>query len=242
MSRKRNRVQLNCFSCSKPFEIIKARVKVNRKNFCSVLCRNKQCGLERRLYKYPKKVGECFYCKKDIIAKNASFDKPNRKFCSKTCKIIWANKNIPYSAARRKKIGDRSRILFQGMNRTKEHIEKQRHTIMGKGHWNWQGGKTGLIRLIRNLFEMKSWRKSVFERDNYTCVWCGAKNGNGKAVILNADHIKQFSILIKENNIDSIEKALNCKELWNINNGRTLCLDCHKKTDSFASKGIKRSL
>ena len=23
------------------------------------------------------------------------------------------------------------------------------------------------------------------------------------------------------------------KELWNINNGITLCLDCHKETDSY---------
>ncbi len=31
-----------------------------------------------------------------------------------------------------------------------------------------------------------------------------------------------------ENNITSFEQALKCLKLWDINNGRTLCLNCHK--------------
>jgi 5-methylcytosine-specific restriction endonuclease McrA len=68
------------------------------------------------------------------------------------------------------------------------------------------------------------WRESVFKRDNYTCVWCGAKNkkGNGKTVVLNADHIKPF--------------ALYPELRFAIDNGRTLCVDCHRKTDNFGGK------
>ena len=69
---------------------------------------------------------------------------------------------------------------------------------------------------------MRLWRKSVFERDNYTCVWCGAKNGNGKAIILQADHIKPFA--------DYPELR------FAIDNGRTLCIDCHKKTNDYGWK------
>ena len=32
-----------------------------------------------------------------------------------------------------------------------------------------------------------------------------------------------------------MEKAKKCKELWDINNGETLCIACHKKTDSYAN-------
>lgn len=126
---------------------------------------------------------------------------------------------------------------------TKKVREKQRKAITGEKHWNWQGGKTGEIRKIRNSLEMKSWVRSIFERDNYTCVFCKAKNfkGNGKTIKLNADHIKSFSSIIKEHNIITANDALVCKKLWDLENGRTLCLDCHKKTDSFGGKGNSNS-
>ena len=61
-------------------------------------------------------------------------------------------------------------------------------------------------------------------RDNYTCVWCGARNGKGKTVILHADHIKQFAYF---------------PELrFAIDNGRTLCKTCHGRTETFARKMV----
>jgi formylmethanofuran dehydrogenase subunit E len=102
---------------------------------------------------------------------------------------------------------------------TKEAKLKQAKTISGKGHWNWQGGITPENRRRRNLAEYSEWRKTVFERDNYTCQFCGAKNGNGKNVYLQADHIKPWSTCI-ESRLD-------------IDNGRTLCKPCHETTESY---------
>lgn len=63
----------------------------------------------------------------------------------------------------------------------------------------------------------KIWREAVFERDNYTCVFCKRKKEvSGK---LNADHIKPFAYFPKLR--------------FDLNNGRTLCEECHKKTDTF---------
>jgi len=83
----------------------------------------------------------------------------------------------------------------------------------------WKGGITPINIAIRTSLEYKLWRTAVFERDNYTCIWCGAKSGNGKAIVLNADHIKRFS--------DYPELR------FAIDNGRTLCVHCHKTTDTW---------
>jgi len=42
--------------------------------------------------------------------------------------------------------------------------------------------------------------------------------------------------ILKQNNITTIKEALNCKELWKKSNGVTLCIKCHKKTDSYLWK------
>ena len=94
--------------------------------------------------------------------------------------------------------------------------------ITGKNHHNWKGGITPINKVIRKSAEYKLWRKAVFERDKYTCIWCGIKSEKGRVVYLHADHIKPFSLF---------------PELrFAIDNGRTLCIDCHKNTDTYGIK------
>ena len=107
--------------------------------------------------------------------------------------------------------------------------EEGRHNMSiarrGEGSPNWKGGITPINKRVRNSLEFRLWREAVFSRDNYTCVWCGARNGNGKKIILNADHIKSF--------------ALYPELRFAIDNGRTLCIDCHKTTDTYANNFFK---
>lgn len=94
---------------------------------------------------------------------------------------------------------------------------------------NWRGGVTPLYAQIRNHFKMRQWRCDVFTRDKFTCCECSDNKGGN----LNADHIIPFIAIVKSFQIDCIEKALNCEKLWDINNGRTLCENCHRKTDTY---------
>ena len=50
---------------------------------------------------------------------------------------------------------------------------------------------------------------------------------------LNADHIEPLSKLIFENNILSVKQALKCDELWQTENGMTLCEKCHQETETY---------
>lgn len=62
----------------------------------------------------------------------------------------------------------------------------------------------------RNSKLVVSWRRQVFERDNFTCQHCGTKGGN-----LHAHHIKEWS-KFPELRIE-------------VSNGLTLCISCHDK-------------
>lgn len=100
------------------------------------------------------------------------------------------------------------------------------HTaIMGDKHWLWKGGisKTEARKHVMMTLEYKLWRKAVFERDGYTCQWCGM---NG--IYIEADHIKAWSLY----------PALR----YAIDNGRTLCKPCHKKTDTYGAKALKKKI
>lgn len=111
----------------------------------------------------------------------------------------------------------------------------KRPNSTGERNHNWKGGKTKLSQKIRTSAEYSFWRKQIFERDDYTCQHCGRRNKKGDKVIIEADHIYPLYKLIDDFNITNINGAISCQELWDINNGRTLCRECHKKTDSYGT-------
>ena len=104
-------------------------------------------------------------------------------------------------------------------NKNKPHL-----AVRGEKNPNWKGGITPENRRIKLSIEYSLWRQAVFERDNYTCIWCGYKSHkkiNGKSDI-HADHIKQFAFY------PELRLA--------IDNGRTLCIPCHRTTETWGNR------
>lgn len=82
---------------------------------------------------------------------------------------------------------------------------------------------------IRASIPYQNWRKEIYKRDNYTCILCGETEGQ-----LDIDHYpKSFRQILEENNITKLKNSLFIDELWDTNNGRTLCIKCHRQTDSY---------
>jgi len=140
------------------------------------------------------KFKNCLNCGKKIWVE----PKQNRKYCSKKC--FWSSL--------------RGRIIKNSGQ-------------FKKGHIPWHKGKRlsdiSLRKHIQNLQEYKNWRKTIYERDDYTCQICYQRGGR-----IHAHHKKQFKQIIKEYDIKTVEEAVKCKELWNIDNGVAICEKCHE--------------
>lgn len=121
------------------------------------------------------------------------------------------------------------KIIFRkhttASQRIKVKIKKQSLSISGAKAHNWRGGVTPEIERIRSSAQYKHWRTQVFIRDKYTCQKCFAKSGNGYTIILNAHHIKSF--------------ALFPNERFSVDNGITLCEQCHIQIDTCRGKSLK---
>jgi 5-methylcytosine-specific restriction endonuclease McrA len=102
---------------------------------------------------------------------------------------------------------------------SRECAEKDRN---GKRNPGYIDGRTPKNTRIRHSKKYAGWRKSVFERDNYTCLHCGQRGGR-----IEADHIQPFST--------------HPNLRFDINNGRTLCIDCHKKTPTYLGGARRKS-
>jgi len=128
------------------------------------------------------------------------------------------NKGISHSEEVKRKISKamKGKKNTLGKHLTKEHRRKMSEAGKGSKCHFWKGGIASVNQTIRNSVEIRLWREAVFARDAWTCQKCRARCGNGKAVYLNAHHIKSFA---------------KYPELrTSIENGITLCKTCHNKT------------
>jgi hypothetical protein len=90
----------------------------------------------------------------------------------------------------------------------------------GEKSAHWKGGITPKNAKIRNSKQMTEWRTSIFQRDEYCCQICKAKG-----VHLHAHHVVPFSV--------------NGDLRFDIDNGQTLCKECHKMVHSGIN-GLKQ--
>ena len=103
-----------------------------------------------------------------------------------------------------------------GQIRDKETRKRMSNNMLGKKHpnatgplnHNWKGGVLSSIDKLRKTTQWYEWRDKVYKRDNYTCQLCSNKD-----VYLNPHHIFK-----KHKYLDLV---------FDINNGITLCKECH---------------
>lgn len=172
----------------------------------------------------PKKY--CATCK-TVFIKPLNFGKAKwdrKKFCSIKCssKAQIGVPKQPHTEDFKRAVSLRHR----GKVNSPETRRKMGTTKLGPLNPGWKGGITAEHILARNVAEYGLWHEAVLKRDNYRCVFCLRKRGWDKAekkqVKMEVDHIKPF--------------ALYPELRYAIDNGRTLCVDCHKKTPTYGAR------
>ena len=181
-------------------------------------------------------IKKCLICNKEFKTKPCQIKIGWGKFCSWNCYhksrigIKLSEKHI-YNL----KISHKGLKIWLGRKHTKETKDKLRE-YRGEKSPHWKGGITSLWQMIRELPETIQWRLEVFKRDNYICQKCGDNSGGN----LNAHHIKPFQKILNEFlqyyfQFSPLEEksilarlAITYEPFWDVNNGITLCENCHK--------------
>lgn len=102
-----------------------------------------------------------------------------------------------------------------------EKVAARSEKTRGEAHYKWAGGMSKLAQSIRQMTEYRKWMDAVKEKDGFRCVRCGANDN------LESHHKRTFAELLKAHHIAGRDDARRCAELWDIDNGETLCMTCH---------------
>lgn len=213
---KGGKTTLICKQCGKEY-----RVKVKDKS-TSKFCSRKCMGEWRSI----NKSGEnsCISGKNNPmygkIGKNSPNYKPKItlicKQCGKEFKVMPSIAHIRHCCNR----DCRNKWLSENLLGENNPNYGNGDKIRGDKNYNYNPNITDEDRILgRSYFGYNQWRKDVYRRDNYTCQICGDSTGGN----LNAHHIESY------NNNPELRTILE--------NGITLCEDCHKDFHHQYGKG-----
>jgi len=142
-----------------------------------------------------------------------------------------SRKKNPINYWKGKKMYAETKLKISRARKGKKLSEETKRKMIGRKAWNknligfmagekshlWKGGITPINAKIRTSLPFKNWRTAVFKRDNWTCYICKQRGRK-----LEAHHIKSFS--------DYPDLR------FSVENGITLCNECHKKTENYGRK------
>lgn len=212
-----------CLVCKKEFTTKKCHLMAGKSKYCSIAC----SAIGRSKPVYPVK---CLACNKEFMPKHKKKNRP-AKYCSiecaKTCKRNGETRNCKLCGKEFYAPKYKTLLLNNGIYCSIKCSNKDKRKP-----------NQPLIIAIRCLEKYLLWRSTIFSRDKYTCQACGITSKSGR--ILNAHHKTKLTEIVKEKCLTSINDANSCSELWDLDNGITLCLNCH--TLIHSNKKLQREI
>lgn len=122
------------------------------------------------------------------------------------------------SQAMKQKVSDANRKYWADHP---EELAARGAQLRGENHYKWKGGASKLNTAIRQMTENRKWMDAVKDRDGHRCVRCASVDQ------LESHHKTELADLIERHAIKSSADARRCLDLWDLDNGETLCRKCH---------------
>ena|SRR4030067_3553537 len=237
----------NCLICEKKFLTTPIRISKGQGKYCSRDCYYKsEKGIST--WNKGKHWSEEWKRKMSMDFKGRTFNTGRTHF--KKGSMIghkWQQGELPWNTGLE---GD-PRCLYAGKKAWEANRDRGFSNRVGKRHSlntriqisakkrnieieTWNGFTMPINHSLRNLPEYKIWQNFCMKRDDYTCLIC-----KKRGIKLHVDHIIAFSILVSEaikiygNDLEQVRRY---QKLWDISNGRTLCISCHKNTENWGWK------
>ncbi len=216
-------ISLICKHCNKEFKLKESYYKKQSKRgqipkYCSTECRIAE---QRKNKEFVK----CNNCGKEMLAvKNKNI----LHFCNEKCRIEYAKKetqiitcdNCNKEFEKNKYAYNRAKKHFCSKECYDEYRANKKETYKEISHY------------LRTHEKYDEWRAKIFKRDKYECSKCGTKKN------LHAHHINQLYDICDKYDMN-IDKILNSKEFNDIDNGITLCQNCHALEHPYISRDEK---
>lgn len=219
-------INFNCDNCHKESNQVSSQFNISKNHFCSKDCR----------IAYKRTSFYCENCNNLSIKSNRSYKIEKSHCCSKKCykELRIKNKKKPYEII---------------CTLCKKHFNSHYYNKKWKNHfcsrlcsdkysrdmrYKDYKRKTPLRKLIKLNCKYINWQKSIYLKDDFKCCECD------RNYRLHAHHLKHFADIFKDflelypllnaedNKEELLQLALNYEPFWDINNGQTLCEDCHQ--------------
>lgn len=211
------KINVNCDYCKKPFLKYPSAIKRTKNNFCSKECKIAWLAEQKKeTTKYL--IKKCSVCNNEFKRTESNFKNRPAKdyYCSTECyhKFLKQERGGFKPVVRKCETCNKDFMITSRGQRKVKYCStecKEKGFPKGTEHKNFKKDLDRSHRVRHRLFyDNTVWRKEVFERDLFTCQVC-----NKKGVKLQAHHLVNYSS--------------NKEKRFDINNGVTLCTDCHKQ-------------
>lgn len=196
-----------CPKCSKERWVLIVRGKPASKHCNACAIRKPRLG----------RIIKCANCGKEVYVRPSELKAKN--YCSVQC---YNEHQVKGSSLICKVCGKEyyrspAQIKWRGSSYCSNECKGRGITLYRSGEDSptWRGGVSTENHCLRASKRWRVWREAVFARDNWTCQECGNRSGDGNPVLLHPHHIRPF--------------ALYHELRFVVDNGITLCKDCHKE-------------